>query len=396
MPDPESPPLPPANAPGGALTGQLLGGRYRVGALLGAGAMGCVYRAEHVDLGRPCAVKVIRADAAGRGGYVAALARFRVEALAGARLDHPNVLRVLDFGREPGGGPCYLVCEHLGGRDLADVLSAEGRLPEARAARIGAQIAAALQHAHDRGVIHRDLKPANVRIVRRSRDEGGDAEEVKLLDFGTALIEGVPVSDGSVIGTPAYMSPEQLTAGPLDRRSDLYALGVVLFELVTGHVPFEQASVTALALAHVQTPPPRPSAFAGPLDPELEAVILACLRKLPGDRPADARAVRETLERVAHRARIRGTRAPREALPSLPVPSRPRRRLPIAALAGAAAVVGVWIAIVAELGTSGTSPEPIEVSLGSAARRLPDAGATEVARVAPEADAGAPSERAQP
>ncbi len=378
MPDAVSRIPPPPTAPGGVLTGRLLGGRYRVGALLGAGAMGCVYRAEHVDLGRPCALKVVRADAAGRGGYVAAAARFRVEALAGARLDHPNVLRVLDFGREPDDGPCYLVTEHLGGRDLADVLAAEGRLPEARAARVGAQIAAALQHAHDRGVIHRDLKPANVRVIRLARDDGGADEVVKLLDFGTALIEGVTTGDGSVIGTPAYMSPEQLGGGAIDHRSDLYALGVVLFELVTGRVPFEQASVTALALAHVQTPPPRPSSLAGALDQELEAVILACLRKLPGERPAAARAVREILERVAARSLARPTRGPRPALPSLPVPSPRQRRLPIPAIAGAAAVVGVWIAIAVELGTSGTFAEPLEVRVAPAARRLPDAGPTEI------------------
>ncbi len=381
MPDPDSPKAPDANAPDGALTGRLLGGRYRVGDLLGAGAMGCVYRAVHVDLGRPCAVKVIRPGAAGRGGHRAALARFRVEALAGARLDHPNVLRVLDFGCEPGDGPCYLVTEHLGGRDLADVLAAEGRLPEARAARTGAQIAAALQHAHDRGVIHRDLKPANVRVVRRARDDGGAGEEVKLLDFGTALIEGAAPADGSVLGTPAYMSPEQLTGGPVDHRSDLYALGVVLFELVTGRVPFEHPSVTALALAHVQAPPPRPSTLAGPLDPELEAVILACLHKSPAERPASARAVREALERVVARTQGGRTTGTRAALPSLPVPSPQRRRSVVPTLLAAAVVVGAWVAIFVELGTSGRAPEPVEVKLGASARRLPgaleEAGATE-------------------
>src|ERR1700722_13945478 len=146
MPDQAPSPLRARTAQEGPLTGRLLGGRYRVGALLGAGAMGCVYAAEHLERGRPCAVKVIRRSSARPEAREAALAHFRIEARAGARLDHPHVRRVLDFGREPDDGLCYLVTELLDGHDLADVLASAGRLPEARVARIGAQIAAALEH----------------------------------------------------------------------------------------------------------------------------------------------------------------------------------------------------------------------------------------------------------
>ena len=183
------PPRAPATPPSARLTGRILGGRYRVGGLLGAGAMGRVYRAEHVDLGRPCAVKVIhRPDGDEDGGE--SEARFRVEALAAARLDHPNVLRVLDFGREPHDGLLYLVTEQLEGVDLADTLATDGPFPAARLARVGRGICAALQHAHDRGVVHRDLKPENVLLVRGTGDDGEPIEEVKILDFGTARIDG--------------------------------------------------------------------------------------------------------------------------------------------------------------------------------------------------------------
>ncbi len=366
--------------------------------MLGAGAMGCVYAAEHLELGRSCAVKVIRRSSARPEAREAALARFRIEALAGARLDHPNVLRVLDFGREPEGGLCYLVTEHLGGRDLADVLAAAGRLPEARVARIGAQIAAALEHAHDRGVLHRDLKPANVRVLqgrRRARPED-DRDEVKLLDFGTAHVAGgwppvkrargtdagsasspeaVPAG-GAVMGTPVYMSPEQLVGDALDRRSDIYSLGVLLFELLTGRVPFDAPSLPALVTAHARGKPPRPSSLAGPLDPELEGVILACLRRYPDERPANAGLVRQVLERALARVE-RAPRGPaaRRTLPSLPVPSVPRRRRPVLALLTASLAVAAWVMIFARLWTSGSMAEPLTARLGAVVRRLPDPAA---------------------
>ncbi|MFT3771889.1 MAG: serine/threonine-protein kinase [Minicystis sp.] len=287
------------------LTGRILGGRYRVGSLLGAGAMGRVYRAEHVELGRPCAVKVIRPPGADDGDD--AEARFRLEALAAARLDHPNVLRVLDFGREPIDGLLYLVTEQLEGADLADTLAADGPLPAARLARLGRGICAALQHAHNRGVIHRDLKPENVLLVRGRGDDGEPIEEVKILDFGTALIDGedVDTPTGLVLGTPAYMSPEQAAGAALDPRTDLYALGVLLFELATGRLPFDRATPEALATAHAIADPPRPSSLVPTIDRDIESIILACLRKRPRDRPRDARAVRERLGAVL--ARLEGT-----------------------------------------------------------------------------------------
>ena len=339
----------PSLAPPSSLTGRILGGRYRVGGLLGAGAMGRVYRAQHVELGMPCAVKVIRPPELGEADDDpdAARVRFRIEALAAARLDHPNVLRVLDFGREPDDDLHYLVTEQLEGADLADLLALEGPLSAPRLARIGRGICAALQHAHDRGVIHRDLKPENVLLVRREGDDGRPIEEVKILDFGTALIEGEDpeAAFGVVLGTPAYMSPEQSSGAAVDARSDLYALGVLLFELCTGRLPFDRSTTAALAAAHASTPPPRPRAIVPDLDAELEAIILACLRKHPRDRPRDAREVREALGAVL--GRLEGAAAESEPEGAR---SGPRSRWPMmqrmarwaAAIAGGVAAIAWW------------------------------------------------------
>ncbi|WP_437961092.1 serine/threonine-protein kinase [Sorangium sp. So ce119] len=369
------------------LRGRLLGGRYLVEQMIGAGAMGRVYRARHVGLGRACAVKIIReraaspracaeagdracatrpsapprgvdlgprgssgvserprSDARSRSGGVLAgdaVRRFHVEALAASRLDHPNIVRVLDFGCEPsclhGAGDVgrdaatpslwYLVTEHLDGEDLIDLLNATPILPEERIIAIMRPLCSALQHAHDAGVIHRDVKPENIRLVPRVDDDGEPFEQVKLLDFGTAkllrddgpdALPGAPLlavpdedSGRLVIGTPAYMSPEQAAGQPVDARSDIYACGVLLFEMATGRLPFERPTAVALAAAHVESPPPLPSALQPAIDPDLEALILQCLRKNPDDRPQSARALRESLAYIAlARRRARAPAAP--------------------------------------------------------------------------------------
>ena len=342
----------------------MLGGRYRIGDLLGAGGMGRVFRAVHVELGRPCAVKVIRPPDSGLGSdWRVARARFRVEALAGARLDHPNVLRVLDFGREPADGLHYLVTEQLEGVDLADVLAAEGPLPAGRIVRIGRGICAALQHAHDRGVIHRDLKPQNVRLVRLTRDDGSVVEEVKLLDFGAALIAGQDLGgspEGMVLGTLAYMSPEQAAGAEVDARSDLYALGVVLFELATGRLPARHARA--------------PSALGVSMGPRLEAIILGCLRERPADRPRTAREIRDALDLLP----ARGEPGPPLLVPEPGEPRAPWSSAPfvgaarwVAVAAGITAAVGLWGQLCAEPATSGGA-RVLHARLGERVVRPPE------------------------
>jgi len=309
--------------PSTRLEGRLLGGKYRVGPLLGSGAMGHVYRASHVELGRTCAVKVIRGGHDDDAREVHdAVARFRVEALAASRLDHPNVLRVLDFGRDGTDGLWYLVTEHLSGEDLVDVLNVEPVLSTERSVAIARQIASALGHAHDRGVVHRDIKPENVRLVRAEADDGRVVESVKLLDFGTAKVDGETADDGTgeplVVGTPAYMSPEQAAGADVDARSDLYSCGVLIFEMTTGRLPFERSSPIAQAAAHVECRPPAPSTINPSIDRELESIILWCLRKKPAERPQTARELREALDRVVSRSLAR---RPADALtPTLRVP----------------------------------------------------------------------------
>jgi serine/threonine-protein kinase len=315
------------------IEGRLLGGRYRVGRLLGAGAMGRVHLATHVELARACAVKVIAAerasdaDASPPVDVADAVARFRVEAMAASRLDHPNVLRVLDFGCEAEDGLWWLVTEHLEGEDLIDVMAADAWLSTPRITSIGRQLCAALQHAHDRGVVHRDVKPENIRLVRRPADDGRVVEVVKLVDFGTAAFDaGAPEADNGprvVMGTPAYMSPEQATGRAVDGRSDLYSCGVLLFELATGRLPFLDATPFDLAVAHIECEPPAPRSIQPGVDPELEAVIQWCLRKNPAERPQSARALRDALGRVAARARERrrpAALADTTRMPSLPPP----------------------------------------------------------------------------
>lgn len=307
------------------LRGRLVAGRYRIEQLVGAGAMAYVYRALHVELGVPCAVKVIREPAPprGRGRADAGVLRFQIEARAVARLDHPNVVRMLDFGRDDEVDLWYLVTEHLDGQDLLDVLNAETTLPVLRVVAIARQLCAALEHAHGAGVIHRDVKPENLRVIPRRTAEGA-VEHVKLLDFGTARIVGDIAGDPPqfpgapaeraagaeelerpVIGTPAYMSPEQATGRRADARSDIYSSGVVLYEMATGRLPFERPTPIALAAAHVESPPPLPRDVRPDIDPDLEAVILWCLRKDPAARPQSARALDDALADVARAARRR-------------------------------------------------------------------------------------------
>jgi serine/threonine-protein kinase len=348
--------------------GRVLGGRYLVGPLVGAGAMGRVYRAQHLPLGRTCAIKVIRAPQPGEGARAedpsAAIARFHVEAVAGGRLDHPNVVRVLDFGSDPDDGLFYLVTEHLEGEDLSDVLDAEGVLPLPRMVAIARQACSGLAHAHERGVVHRDLKPGNLRLVPREDETGRSHERLVLLDFGAAQIEpdeGLPRTRPD-LGTPAYMAPEQVRGARVDGRADVYACGVLLFEMATGRLPFERSSAEALAEAHLACEPPRPSSLRPDLDPELEEIILWCLRKDPAERPQSARDLRDALDGLQALRRSRGgsgshlpVTAPK---PTRPKPTRATRapRFTPGLSFGAGLSLGLLAAIVASTRLGALSP----------------------------------------
>ena len=265
--------------------------------------MGHVYLAEHLGLLKACAVKVIRATGDGPEHRDEALARFFIEAAALGRMDHPNVLRALDFGHEREHDTWYLVTELLGGEDLLDRIGRVGVMRADAIVPIALELCAALGHAHERGVVHRDVKPENIRLIPSE----GRGERVKLMDFGTARVLSGHASadrpDHVVIGTPAYMSPEQATGSEVDVRSDLYSLGVLLFEMATSQLPFHRRASAPMSPLERAEQPPLPSSIVADIDPALESVVLWCMRRDPRDRPASASAVADALGSIGKSAR---------------------------------------------------------------------------------------------
>jgi hypothetical protein len=279
-----------------AVLGQILDGRYRVLRQLGEGGMGVVYLVEHVHLGRKEALKVLHASLASDSQLVA---RFRREARAINRLQHPNIVSVHDFGQLPGDR-FYLAMEYVEGDDLATVLAREQRLPPQRVLHLMRQLAEAVAHAHSRGVVHRDLKPENLLL----RERRGRTDHLMVLDFGIAKIvapdykESIAATPvGEIFGTIAYMAPEQLTGDSVDGRSDIYAMGCLLFELLTGEAPFRGRNIEVMH-QHLNAPPPIASQLVPGVSPELDALIVRCMAKDPDQRFADGEELARALERL--------------------------------------------------------------------------------------------------
>jgi serine/threonine-protein kinase len=266
---------PPLEAPDEELTDlrRVTGNRYTVVKRLGSGGMAHVYLAKHAALGRPVVIKVLHRTLARESEM---RERFRREAEAAARLVHPYVCAILDQGAS--GDIVYLVMPYYAGGSLADLLSRSRTLPFATAASIGAQVACALDYAHRRGVVHRDVKPDNVLF-----DEDGNAV---LTDFGiaTARFHGRLTATGRAMGTPHYMSPEQAMGRLVDGRSDLYAVGLLLYEMLAGHPPFDGADSYAVGYKHVHEQPLPPEQSRADLPPALSAVVMRCLAKQAADR----------------------------------------------------------------------------------------------------------------
>lgn len=256
-------------------------GPYRLVDRLGHGAMAQVYRGLAPD-GREVAVKLLHPHLTGDEGF---LARFHREAEAAGRLDHPHIVKILDYGRE--GDLHYLVMELVDGPSLQAMLRDRTHpLTPAEAVALIAPLADALDYAHRQGVIHRDVKPSNILL------RGGRLDDPVLTDFGVArMVEAtVATQAGALLGTPAYMAPEQGEGKPGDERSDIYALGVILYELLTGQPPFQADSPYAVILRHIHTPPPPPRSLRPDLPPALEAVVLRALEKDPAARYPSAAA----------------------------------------------------------------------------------------------------------
>ncbi len=284
-------------------------GRYKVLEKLGEGGMGSVYKVEHVRMGKIAALKLLRPDHAVDKGLKA---RFLQEARVVARLSHPNTVQVFDSG-ELDDGSLFIAMEYVPGKDLAWQLKAHGAMREDKAISIGVQVLNSLQEAHEAGIVHRDIKPANVMVVRRRK---GGEDQVKLLDFGIAKLqegEGRKSTTGDFVGTPAYMSPEQIRGEGVDARSDLYSLGALLFELVAGRQLFEGPTPISIITQHTEGKIPRLTEVApsAQISPAFEAVLRRALSLRADDRYKDADAMRLALE--ALRRELGAT--PRELTP---------------------------------------------------------------------------------
>ncbi|HEX2876975.1 MAG TPA: protein kinase [Polyangiaceae bacterium] len=293
------------------------GTRYRVTRLIGAGGMGRVYEVEHVELGKRFVLKALQRELSRREDLVA---RLRNEWRALARLEHPNIVNVTDAGTSENGVPFY-VMERLEGETLSALLHRQRRLVPQQALAIAAGILDGLHAAHQIGVVHRDVKPPNIFLTAPTK--------VKVLDFGIAKIKDakdVITARGLAVGTPRYMSPEQAQGSGVDPRSDIYATGLMLFEMVSGVGPFDDArDHNELLLAHLGRPAP-PLSSISVVAPELDAVVAAMLAKDPRERPPSARHIADTLRAMSQRyALYPATEAPTVNVPRTPVSEPPTR-----------------------------------------------------------------------
>jgi eukaryotic-like serine/threonine-protein kinase len=364
--------------------GAIVADRYRILGLIGTGGMGAVYRAEHVHMKKLFALKLLHPEFL---GVEEVRQRFEREAVAAGRIEHPNVVGATDFGKLPDGS-FYLVLDYIDGTSLRALLEQEGALPAARAIRIARQTTLALGAAHAAGVVHRDLKPDNVMLI----PEPDGSDRVKVLDFGIARVSS-PDSHrdtaltrvGVVMGTVAYMSPEQATGQEVDARADLYSLGVMLYEMVAGVVPFD-APLPSQVLARqlVEEPPPLPAGTA----PALGELIFDLMQKKADDRPASAQIVLQRLTALT-------------PTPSGRVPA-PRRTVPRSALFAAAAAALLLLILLFAISSSSSKPgaasaEPVASSAPpiepSAAK---SAAALTLPAVSPQGSSGASDPTALP
>jgi len=286
--------------PADPLIGKVIGDKYIVRELIGSGAMGSIYKAEHKDLSRPVALKVLHKHLLMDEGQVH---RFHREAKAASRLHHPNCISILDFGRTSDGW-FYIAMEYLGGKDLSRLISKSGPMDIDDIVHISRQVLDALDEAHAGNVVHRDLKPENIMVdALRS-----DPKFVKVLDFGIAKIRDAEAGDeasgfktatGMVFGTPEYMSPEQIRGDELDGRSDLYSLGIVMYQMLTSVMPFSGDSVIEIATAHLINPVPNLRPLRPDCPEKLVQVVEKLIEKKRENRFQTAGEVRSALDSIA-------------------------------------------------------------------------------------------------
>jgi serine/threonine-protein kinase len=356
-----------------------LGGRYRLVDRIAAGGMATVWEAEDTVLHRRVAVKLMSESLGADPRFVE---RFRREARAAAGLSHPNIAGVFDYGEE--GDTPFLVMELIRGETLADRIARDGRLPPSEAAGIAAEVAEALQAAHDAGVIHRDVKPGNVML-----EEGG---RVRVMDFGIAAASwAAPITaTGTTLGTAGYLAPEQAAGGRASPTSDIYALGCVLYEMLAGRLPFTGDSPVSIAVAHARETPPPVNRVAPGVPPALAAACEQALSKNPADRPPTAAAFAEMLRTGQDSStqplgpvattQVVASPTPTAVLPTTPrEPGRPRRTWLWIVLAGLASLVGLGLLLAALTGpTKPPTPEPSPRATTPPAQEAPTSTVPEV------------------
>ncbi|CAO0829374.1 Serine/threonine-protein kinase PknD [Streptomyces microflavus] len=287
----------PDGAQGRYAGGAVAGGRYQLRDLLGEGGMASVYLAYDSALDRQVAIKTLHTELGREQSF---RERFRREAQAVAKLQHTNIVSVFDTGEDELGGALmpYIVMEYVEGQPLGSVLAADirqyGAMPADKALKVTADVLAALETSHEMGLVHRDIKPGNVMMTKRGI--------VKVMDFGIAraMQSGVTsmTQTGMVVGTPQYLSPEQALGRGVDARSDLYSVGIMLFQLLTGRIPFDADSPLAIAYAHVQEEPVAPSSINRSVTPAMDALVARALKKNPNERFPSAAAMRDEIARV--------------------------------------------------------------------------------------------------
>jgi eukaryotic-like serine/threonine-protein kinase len=387
-------------------------GPYRVVRKIGEGGMGAVFLGEHTLIGRRAAIKVLLPELSSRRDSVD---RFFNEARATTAISDPGIVQVFDFGFTPDK-VAYIVMELLEGEQLNVRLARLGALTPANALRITRQAAGSLGAAHAAGIVHRDLKPENLYMIRDPEAPGG--ERPKILDFGIAKLgdevpDRVKTRTGAVLGTPVYMSPEQCHgAGRVDHRADVYALGCVLFHLLTGRPPFDLPGVGAIISAHLRELPPRPSSLVSQLPPGIDELVLRCLAKAPDERFATMLELQQACDAILAlitRGSAQTLAMPSGSMPRMPVPTpnalpeahrttlgastgerfatMPRRRL------------GLWIAAAALAGGAGSAIAVLTSRAGARDLGEPPAhgaAATPAAPIAEQVDAAAPVVAAPP
>ena len=355
------------------LLGLTLNGTYVVERILGEGGMGRVYLARHTRISQKrVAIKVLRGEYAGNREV---LTRFQREAEAGAAVSHPNVLTVFDVDRTPAGAP-YLVCEYLEGRDLSEHLKKVGKLDVPTVLTIGQKLCEGLAAAHARGVIHRDLKPQNIFLLGDFSGPLQRAPEVKILDFGLSRFldsaDAAPLTKtGYIMGTPAYMAPEQARGARVDQRVDVYGVGAILYTALTGRPPFEAETPQATVLAVLNSDPPRPRSIEPSIPPEIELILERALSRDPEQRYPNVQALEDALDSYS-----RPIALPIEARPAR-LPSAPSALEPLS-VTDAADVHGarprlVWYlsaAVLLSICVLVTAVTGVELAIGYAFNRV--------------------------